>query len=359
MSQPQPFHVALQFGHIKHFNEGLAEFARQLALQHAAAAKQLQADCAWHFHFILPKQWHGLFGQDVSYHDLSDAMRLRHRFPVELDVWHGVHQHMRYRPPVNCKRSVITVHDLNFVYAKQGLSRWWQSVRLTRQLRRADQLVAISQFAAADLRRYLPWAPPATVIHNGVADLTLVSRQSVDDLVSGSYLLHVSRMSSSKNVTSLIEMAAIWPEQLLVLVGPDSPEVERHRQHVQRLGLSNVRFVLDVPEAQKAWLYANCKAFLFPSLMEGFGLPPVEAMQFGKAVVVSSMTSLPEVCGDAAAYWTSFEPHAMRRVVEARLTACEQDARLADDTRRHAAKYDWSVAAASYRACYSMEAAGC
>jgi glycosyltransferase involved in cell wall biosynthesis len=60
-------------------------------------------------------------------------------------------------------------------------------------------------------------------------------------------------------------------------------------------------------------LLANCKAFLFPSLLEGFGLPPIEAMYFGKAVVVARRTSLPEVCGSEAGYFDSFEPEHMKQ----------------------------------------------
>lgn len=346
-------HIALQFGHIKHFNEGLSEFARQLAMQYAAQAAQLKAERGWHFHFILPTQWHGMFGPDVSYHALTDAMRLRHRFPVDLDVWHGLHQHMRYRPPVNCRRSLITVHDLNHVYAKKGLSLWWQNLRLTRHLRRADQLVAISQYAAQDLAKHLPWAPPAQVVYNGAADLSQAPQSPIASLQGQSFLLHISRMSPSKNVGALLDMAAAWPEQGLVLVGPQSPEVAAHQQRAQQLGLANVRFLNDVNEAQKTWLYANCQAFLFPSLMEGFGLPPIEAMFFGKPVVVAARTCLPEVCGDAAAYWHDFEPTTMRQVVQSRMTAHQQTPTMACDVRQQAQRYTWAHAAAQYLNLYT------
>jgi glycosyltransferase involved in cell wall biosynthesis len=346
----KPFHIALQFGHIKHFNEGLAEFSRQLAMQHAARAAQLKAEQNWHFHFILPKQWHGMFGHDVSYHELTDTMRLRHRFPVDLDVWHGLHQHMRYRPPVNSRRKLITVHDLNHVYAKTGLSLWWQNLRLTRHLRRADQLVAISQFVADDIRRCLPWAPPAVVIHNGVADLSQAPREKPPGfaLGEGDYLLHISRMSPSKNVGSLIEMAAVWPEQALLLVGPQSEEVDKHRAHVARLGLHNVHFLTDVSEAQKAWLLANCKAFLFPSLLEGFGLPPIEAMYFGKPVVVARRTSLPEVCGSEAGYFDSFEPGVMKSTVIFYWMEIDKATNSKSVASERALTFNWNAAGQKY-----------
>lgn len=352
MSIASPFHIALQFGHIRHFNEGLSEVSRQLALQYAAQAAHLKSERNVHFHFILPTQWHGMFGSDVTYHALSDAMRLRHRFPVDLDVWHGLHQHMRYRPPVNSKRNLITVHDLNHVYAKHGLSLWWQNLRLTRHLRRAHQLVAITQFVADDIRRCLPWAPPAVVIHNGAADLTQHAQTPVPELLGQSYLLHISRMSASKNVGSLIDMAAGWPEQLLVLVGPDSSEVEAHRQRVTSIGLRNVRFVTDVDEGQKTWLYANCKAFLFPSLMEGFGLPPIEAMFFGKPVIVARRSCLPEVCGEAAAYWEDFDASAMRHVITSWVQYVTSTSSAVNNILHRASTYNWPTSSRKYIALY-------
>lgn len=351
-------HIALQFGHIKHFNEGLSEFSRQLALQYASRASQLQAEKGWHFHFILPAPLHGMFGSDVHYHDLTDAMRLRHRFPVDVDVWHGLHQHMRYRPPSNSRHNIITVHDLNHVYAKKGLSLWWQNMRLTRQLRQASQLVAISQYSADDLAKHLPWASPAVVIHNGAADLTGVEQVQVDALMGQSFVLHISRMSASKNVDALIGMAAAWPAQTMVLAGPSSPEVDGLRQRAQQQGLRNVRFFTNVSEAQKAWLYGHCDAFLFPSLQEGFGLPPIEAMFFGKPVIVARRTCLPEVCGEGAAYWDDFNPAAMRRVVEQRLLHHQQNSALAATVRQQAQRYTWPKAAQRYLALYESAAVG-
>lgn len=352
-------HIGLQFGHIKHFNEGLAEFARQLATQYAAQAPGLKADRNWQFHFILPKQWHGMFGPSVRYHDLADSMRWRHHFPVDLDVWHGLHQHMRYRPPVNSRCRIITVHDLNHVYAKKGLSLWWQNLRLTRHLRQANRLVAISQYAADDLRRHLPWAPPASVIHNGAADLSAAPQAPVSELQDQTFLLHISRMSPSKNVEALLGMASAWPDKLLALVGPHSPEVDKHKAHATALRLNNVRFITDVTEAQKTWLYAHCEAFLFPSLLEGFGLPPIEAMFFGKPVVVSKRTCLPEVCGEGAAYWDQFDPQDMRQVVQARLNQHAAMPALTAQVRQQAMRYTWPKAAQRYLNLYEEGMASC
>ena len=341
-------HIALQFGHVRHFNEGLSEFGRQLSLQLASQAETLKSRHGWHVHFILPPQWHGVFGDHAQYHALTETMRWPHRFCVDLDVWHGLHQHMRYRPPLNSRHNIVTVHDLNHMYAKNGLSQWWQAVRLIRHLKRAEQLVAISQYAADDIAKHLPGLPPTVVIHNGAADLSRSPQDPINELVGRRFMLHISRMSPSKNVSALVEMAAAWPEQLLVLAGPESAEVEKHRQHAQRLNLQNLCIVTDVSEARKAWLYAHCEAFLFPSLMEGFGLPPIEAMYFGKPVIVARRTSLPEVCGEGAFYWDDFAPEKMRKVVEQALRVHRQDRAT---TQAH--RYAWGTAAAKYLDLYA------
>lgn len=348
MSAVQPRQIALQFGRIKHFNEGLSEVSRQLGLAIAARAIELKAEQGWHFHFILAEQWHGMFGDDVSYHTITDRMRWPHRFPVQLDLWHGLHQHMRHRPPLNSRHQVITVHDLNHLYAKTGMSLWWQNMRMRRHLRQAEQLTAISQFVADDIHRHAPDLPSALVIHNGVADLSGAAQEAVTALEGQDFLLHISRMSASKNVDALIAMAASWPEQKLVLVGPSSADVDRHKQRVGGLGLANVLFVADASEAQKAWLYAHCKAFLFPSLLEGFGLPPIEAMYFGKPVIVARRSCLPEVCGEGAAYWDDFSPSAMKQVVMGALAGHHLER-----SRSQAKRYSWPSAADMYCQLYA------
>jgi glycosyltransferase involved in cell wall biosynthesis len=158
-------------------------------------------------------------------------------------------------------------------------------------------------------------------------------------------------MTRSKNVEALLAMAAIWPEMPLVLAGPDVKRNDELRAAAAGRNLTQVRVLTAISDAQKAWLYANCAGFVFPSLTEGFGLPPLEAMYFGKPVFVSDRTSLPEVCGDAAWYWPDFEPHAMRRVVETGLIAHQTQGRT-DEVRAHAQRFSWVAAVDQHLALY-------
>lgn len=349
MSAPGAVHLALQFGRMRHFREGLAEFSRRLAAELGRRAATLRAERNWHFHFILERRWHGLFGDAVSYLPIADRLRWPHRTDPAFAVWHGLHQHMRYRPPSNARGRLFTVHDFNYLTEKQGLRRICYGRRMRRTLGRADTLVAISGAVAGDARRALGATRQVQVIYNGVTDLSSAARADVPGLRDVPFLLHLSRMSPSKNVDAIVALAAAWPEQRFVLAGPDGGPVQHYRELVVRRGLANVTVVADVSDEQKAWLYAQSAGFVFPSLVEGFGMPPIEAMYFGKPVFVSRLSCLPEVCGDAAYYFDSFEPARMRAVIESGLSGA--DARAAA-IRAWAERYSWQRAADEYLALY-------
>jgi len=345
-------HIALDFGPLKHFEDGLGEYARQLALHIARLAPGLAAALAWRFHFCLPARWHGMFGDAVSYHD-PHRSRLRRRGPVRFALWHGLHQHLRYPPPSDSLCNLLTLHDLNYAAVKTGLSLWRHQRHHRRCLRQAQHLVVISRHVQSELQRHFPSAPTSDVIYNGVADLSRTPTTSVPALAGVSYLLHVSRMSPNKNVESLLALAAAWPAQRIVLVGPGSRHVLKHQTVCRERSLGNVLFLTNVSEGVKAWLYRHCRAFLFPSTREGFGLPPIEAMYFGKPVVVAARSSLPEICGPAARYWDNFDPVAMRQVICDLLEQAETGGWRAETVRAHALRYRWERVVAQYLDLYA------
>src|SRR5690606_37805666 len=80
-----------------------------------------------------------------------------------------------------------------------------------------------------------------------------------------------------------------------------------------------------VSDEAKQYYLENCTAFLFPSIREGFGLPPIEAMKFDKPVFLSNLTSLPEIGGDAAFYWDNFDPYYMKTFLFSKLNDFDND----------------------------------
>lgn len=345
-------HIGLGLGRIQHWHDGLGEFSRQLARALAAQAPRLREELGWQLHLHLPRRWHGEFGDDVGYLDTSTTQRWLHLRNTKFALWHTLHQHNRLKAPIGTMRCVETVHDLNYLHLKQGAKIVRYRQRQLRRLTRCDTVVAITQFVAADLARELKQlSTPLKVIYNGATDLTSAPRTAVEGLGSAPFLLHISRMAPSKNIIALLDLAASWPEQQIVLAGADSAYSTAVKHLVAQRGLTNVTVRLNLSEAQKAWLYANCLGFLFPSIAEGFGLPPIEAMYFGKPVFLSRLTSLPEIGGAAAYYFDDFRGPGMRSVVQAALETASMPER-AETIAKHARSFSWQRCAKAYIALY-------
>ena len=315
-----PRRIGLCMGRMSEINDGLSEFKSQLGLELARSAERLKEEEGIEFTFRVKEKFHGFFGSHVRYLPIENHQRWWRDLTPSFDVWHTTDQLNPYLPPRHCKRMLLTVHDLNFAYAKKGLSLHRYMWQLNRRIRQYDEIITITNHVKADVERLLTFKGPIQTIHNGVRDLSQLQRDPVEG-VKPPYLLHLSRMAPTKNVEAILGLAAIWPEQQFVLAGPQSPNFERIRQHIEASGLRNVLMRNDVTDAQKAWLYANCEGFIFPSFTEGFGLPPIEAMSFGKPVFLSRLTSLPEVGGDAAKYFADFSPAYMKSLIQSTLSA--------------------------------------
>ena len=349
---PGPVHIGISLGRIDHWHDGLGEFSRQLGQALAAEAPRLQAEFGWRLHFHLPTRFHGVMGDTVGYLATHTSQRLLHLRGTRFALWHVLHQHNRLRAPLGTRLQVETVHDLNFLHAKSAAKIERYRQRLRQRLAGRAQAIAITHYVAGDLQRELaPLATPVQVIHNGATDLSGVPQEAIAALADQPFLLHISRLAPSKNVGALLALAAAWPGQRLVLAGAASPYTAEVRHQIAQRGLHNVVLQLDVSEAQKAWLYAHCQGFVFPSLAEGFGLPPIEAMHFGKPTFLSRLTSLPEVGGAQAHYFDSFDGPAMRAVVLTGLAADAAPGR-AEAITAHARQFSWQRCAAEHVGLY-------
>jgi glycosyltransferase involved in cell wall biosynthesis len=242
---------------------------------------------------------------------------------------------------------IVTLHDLNFLYEKSDIKiqRYLQKFR--RYISRADQLVCISQFAENDARKYLDYQCPCTVIHNGVATYENVTpvQPQIMQAEATPFLFSISTFMRKKNLHALIPMMAHLPEYKLVIAGKviHRDYYRKTLETVHESGLEQrVVFMGEIPEGEKLWLYQHCSAFLFPSLAEGFGMPPVEAMSFGKPVFVSNRTSIPEICGNLAFYWENFDAEYMANVFRLGMQTCRNDSEYPQKIKHDAtSRYSW------------------
>jgi len=350
MVEEAPGRIGISLGNIGSLHDGLGEFSSQLGRRIAAAAPLWRAEHGIAFDFHLRRQHFGLFGPGVGYLEVSRWQRLLHRQPLPYRLWHSLHQVNKTRPPLGCPVRVLTIHDLNHLHMAGTWARW-RALRRARALAtRTDQMVAISRHTGDDVVRHLHWNGPLEVIHNGATDLSAAPREALPGRdPSRPFLFHLSRMSPSKNPQAILGLAALWPEMDFVFCGPASEEAKALRAQVK---LPNVSFHLTISDAQKAWAYAHCSGFLFPSLTEGFGLPPVEAMYFGKPVFLARRTCLPEIGGDAAIYFDNFDAATMKQVVMAGLAEGAAPARVAA-VKARAAHFNWNRCTAEYLGLYA------
>lgn len=259
--------------------------------------------------------------------------------------------------PLAYSPSVLTVHDTAFLN-RQWVS--WQFSLAYRQLiplmaQRAQTLVTVSDFSRQELSRFLR-VPAETiqVVYNGVsptlAQLAEAAPQPLAALDSP-YILAVSSLDPRKNFSRLVAaFQQLRPPGLQLCIVGDSNSIFRDEQLKQRIAADpSIRLLGRVNDAELAALYRHARLFAFPSLYEGFGLPPLEAMACGCPTVVSRVTSLPEVCGDAAHYIE--EPTRVSDIAAA-LDAVLQDETLRQSLiqrgRQQSAQFTWERAGAAY-----------
>ena len=343
--------ILVDLSMLRHPYCGLGQVARSYGEWYAARADAIPAGCE--VTLLVPQAYVGAFGQRVRYLVARDLYRFFPGLMPRFDLWHSIHQLSPFRPPATGGRRVLTIHDVNFMYEKQGAKRQRYLRRLQAECDAADELCFISRFAMEDARRVLDFGSKTPhVVYNGVPDMTTGAQEPVPEAVGAPFLLSIGVVKAKKNLHVLLPMMERLPDWRLVIAGDDSdPYARQLRQQLAAHG--NVVMVGRVGDAQRRWLYAHCGALLFPSLAEGFGLPVIEAMQWGKPVFCSDRTSLPEVGGGHAFYFRSFEAEAMAAVVRQGLASF--DGAAADAARRHEASFSVENMMNQYWKLYNIE----
>jgi glycosyltransferase involved in cell wall biosynthesis len=243
---------------------------------------------------------------------VSVPMALRR---ARVDLFHAPHYVVS---PLTPCPYVVTIHDcihLRFPqYLPNRFAYTYARTMMRLAARRAERILTVSNASKDDIVHYLK-VPPDTVevIYNGL-DERLAATPTADDLarvrqryqLTSPFILYAGNIKPHKNVDRLIEAYSILRRRgitgtKLLILGDEISKYPNLRRLVHRFQLhQHVRFLGFVPDATLAALYRLASVFVFPSLYEGFGLPPLEAMAAGAPVITSNISSLPEVVGDAA-----------------------------------------------------------
>ena len=291
--------------------------------------------------------------------------RLRLPLPVNLvtgpvDLFHSPDFVL---PPVRRARTLLTVHDLAFLLhpecADAGLREYLDQA-VPRSVRRADFVVADSENTRNDVICLLGADPQRVEVVPGGVDPSFAPVEDEARLAAlrerfgvgdAPFILAFGVIEPRKNLRLLFDAYRLLRDRrnlphCLVVAGGRGWLWEDTIEHAERSPYrGDIRFVGFIPEADLATMYSAASVFAFPSLYEGFGLPPLEAMACGTPVVVSKTSSLPEVIGDAG---LQIDPHDADALAAA-LELLILDEPLRADLRRRglerAATFTWQAAA--------------
>ena len=304
---------------------------------------QPEEDALWRDHFVVP-------------------MALRKH---KVDIFHVTHHESPIAVPA---RLVVTIHDcVHILFPQENLSRfrkYQRYLRTKRVVNRADKVIAVSDSTKDDLINIFNVTPSKiSVIHNALDDrftLTTAAEDPAQVLeryqLKDPFILYSGRIRPHKNLHRLIEAFAVLKNELgntgplrnlkLIIIGDELSQHQYLRLTVIRSGVQqDVRFFGFVPHPVLRVFYQSAAMFAFPSLYEGFGLPPLEAMANRTAVLASNTSSLPEVLEDAALL---VNPENVFEIARGMKTILMDEAvrqRLIEKGIRQVTKFSWQTAA--------------
>ncbi|MBV9479469.1 MAG: glycosyltransferase family 4 protein [Acidobacteria bacterium] len=286
---------------------------------------------------------------------------------LECDLVHI--PHLFWIPRALPCRYVMTVHDvLEHMASARGQSDVRRSLHfhMTRRvLRGAARIFAVSQFTKSELEKLfgIPSVRVETV-YNAIDERFLHGHASEADhqfiaqryQVHYPFVLYAGRISPHKNLVRIIEAFsalkaalekdALYPDLKLIIIGDELSKHPDLRRTVVKSGVQNeVRFLGFVPIEVLRIFYDEAKVFVFPSLYEGFGLPPLEAMAHGTPVVTSNTSSLPEVVGTAAVLVNPENVFEIMRALHRVLTDQELREKMKQRSSEQSKRFSWDSSA--------------
>lgn len=296
-------------------------------------------------------------------YSVREQWELLRALPADVELFWSPHYNapLFYRGPL-----LVTIHDICHVVMgswKAAPHKQIYAQAFFRVLRHRARVTTVSEFTKSELVRFFAYDPlQIQVVSDGVAPSFFEVKKDVPP-AAPPYFISVGNAKPHKNCMGLVHafsaLAAEIPHTL-VFVGPMNYEF---RQEVE-LAAGNwvaegrIRFEGRVSFDRLQTLVANAIALVFPSLYEGFGLPPLEAMACGCPVVAARATSIPEVCGDAALY---FDPFDIGDIFGAMKRMAQEDklrANLVAQGRERARMFSWDASATKMADIMQRELAG-
>lgn len=247
--------------------------------------------------------------KNYSIAEQTKMLRLLRRLQPDL-----VHFCMPQQPIFYRGRAVTTFHDLTLIRTYNE-DKNWLIFKFKQQIgklvflvaaKKSTEIITPTNYTKKDLMDFASIPSSKITVTYEAADITKSSPRN-PNFSFKDYLLYVGKHSTYKNVRRLAEahqkLLIKYPDLWLVLANTKDKAVKMNEEYFTSKNYKNIFFFGRADDRDLSWLYANTRAYIFPSLMEGFGLPGLEAMGFEAPVISSNATCLPEVYGRGAIYF--------------------------------------------------------
>jgi len=281
---------------------------------------------------------------------------------LRSDIFHIIdHTYSYLLDNIDQKKTVVTCHDLILFNLMEGQFEGHRAPALASYLfkkaithiKKAAKIISISENTKKDLIKYLNIPSEKIVtVHNGVNPIFFkeISQNESYLKKSDSFtILQIGRSKFYKNVEGIIKSISQVDKNIrhkIQLLKVGGHFTKKEKDLTKELGLvSQVTVLPYVPAEKLPSVYRSAHVLLFPSLYEGFGLPPIEAMASGIPVISSDRASLPEVCGDAAIYVNPLDHKEMALKIEQVLTDAELRKNLIEKGLKRAKIFTWEETA--------------
>lgn len=232
--------------------------------------------------------------------------------------------------PINARKRIVTIHDtyhLSYLKNLPWLQKFYAKIFYSLATKLSNQIITVSNFSKNELKKYLNVSDEKiNVIYNGVdtelfkkiTDKTVLEKIKLKYGLANKFILTVGNVKPHKNLVNLIKAFQHMqqyeqPDYELVIIGKKDGFINRDYHVFDIINNDNalknkINFTGYIPTEDLPFIYNLASVFVFPSLYEGFGLPPLEAFASGTLTVVSNKSSIPEICGEATTYFNPEDP---------------------------------------------------
>ena len=274
-----------------------------------------------------------------------------------------VHFCMPQQPILYNGKSVTTIHDLTLLktwntdknwlvfHAKQLVGRYV----FHRVIKKSAYILTDSGYSKKEIEQYDTRAVGKTIVTYLAADKTELPLTRYT-LPFPRFILYIGAFSNYKNIRRLGDahnkLRKLHPDLGLVLVGRKNRLAQQTKQYFTSKNYRNILFTDFISDESRDWLFTKADAYVFPSLMEGFALPPLEAMAYGTPVVSSNASCMPEILGDAAEYFNPKDVDDMAHAIDRVLSDPALRKEMAEKGLDQVKKYSWQHTAEQTHAIY-------